>query len=164
MDRPTPCPPPAADAEQLRRWLRDRLDLLDPADRILLELVGTGERSLRQTARLLGRDPGSTARRYRQLWKRLTDPAVALLIDADLGLTAIERRIALGHLLCGRRIGQLARREGVSPNRVRDALAAARGAVRAHRQLGGSTRPRPEPPTGLAGANPPGTRRHVAGP
>lgn len=146
----------AARVEVLERWLRDRLDLLDPVDRLLLELVGSGDRSLRQTARLLGRDPGSTARRYRRLWKRLTDPTVALLVEVELGLTGWERRIALRHLLCGYRVGELARAEGVSTARVREAIAAAHAAARAHRQLRGTPRPgpSPQPLTGPGNARP----------
>lgn len=124
--------PDVAEPAALRERLRARLERLSPADRVLVELVWSGERSMRQTARLLGRDPGSAARRYRRVWKRLTDPVVTLLMEGDLGLTAWQRRVAIEHVLCGRSMREIARGEGVSVRRVQEAIAFARGAARGH--------------------------------
>jgi hypothetical protein len=119
-------------AEHLRR-LRGRTMLLPPHDKVLLELVSTGEKSLRQVARLLDRDAGHLSRRFRLLWHRLHDDTVTLLSDHAPNLPARTRSIGLDRHLLGLTVSQIAAKHHLTPAEVRQILAFIQG-YRQHAQ------------------------------
>lgn len=81
-------------ADRLRSY-RNRLELLPLEDRMLLELVPTGQRSLRDVARLLTVSPGQLSRRLRALLRRIDHPFVHHLFHKTCPLPPHLRQIGI---------------------------------------------------------------------
>lgn len=119
-------------AEHLRQ-IRPRLDLLPQSDRVLIELVPTGQRSLRDVARFLNVTPGWLSRRVRSLWDRVHHPIVALLVDntASATLAPEVRQVGIEFYLLGLPGTQIAERHHMPQRQVRQMLTFVRGWAKA---------------------------------
>lgn len=109
--------------------MRPRIDLLEPSDRVLLDLIPTGLRTHREVARLLGIDAGTISRRLRQVLKRLNDPLVGVLLDRNCALPAEARQIGIEHFLMGLTATAIADKHQMHRRRVREQLSYMRGFV-----------------------------------
>ena len=113
--RPGPRAANLEPAEEL--W--ERISLLHPADRILLELYFRARASYRQIGRIVNRPPGSVNRAIRRLGRRLHDPLVLTLLHPDCPLDPVYRQIGVEHFLSGLPVPQLARQHDLPAARVR---------------------------------------------
>ena len=110
---------PAAAQMEPSDDLWERISLLQPDDRILLELYFRARATYRQIGRIVDRPPGSVNRAIRRLGKRLHDPLVLTLLHPDCPLDPVYRQIGVEHFLVGRVVPQLAREHGLPAARVR---------------------------------------------
>lgn len=116
--------PRGQDVQAHVAMLRERLALLPPRDRVLIELVPTGQRSLREVARMIDADPGTLSRRLRVLWGRLHHPLVSHLFDrqASAGLPSEHRQVGIERHLLGMHLCDIADKHRMSPRDVRTLL------------------------------------------
>src|SRR4051794_38433568 len=96
-------------AQPLRRpaafdLLKERIELLDRDDQILLELTLSTNVSQRRIAEMLGVEPGTVTRRLQRLSRRLRDPLVVRLLDPRCPLGPDYRQIGVEHFLAGRSV------------------------------------------------------------
>src|SRR5207247_1087341 len=84
-----------------------RAALLPPHDRLLIELLQRNA-SRRQIADILKVPPGTVCRRIQRLGRRLHDPIVIALLDANCPLEPHIRQIGVERLLLALSIRQLA--------------------------------------------------------
>ena len=107
--------------------LRDRVQLLDEDDRILVELSGDLRASHRQIAQLMKLDVGTVSRRLRRIGGRIHSPLVARLLDSSTcPLGPNYRQIGVQHFLTGKTFARIAAENGTSIAFVREAIAAVR--------------------------------------
>ena len=99
--------------------LRERIDLLKPNDRLLIELALSGNHSHRRIAELLEIEPGSVSRRVRRVARRLHEPVVRRLMEERCPLPAEYRQIGVEHFLTGMSTKELAEKHGVAAGQVR---------------------------------------------
>ena len=107
--------------------LRERIDLLPPSDRLLVELVMSGAVSRKRAAELLGVEPGTVTRRLRRISARLHDPIVRELMMDRCPLAADYRQIGVEHFLTGLSAEKLGHRHGIRASEVRRMLQFVRG-------------------------------------
>lgn len=112
------------------REMKPQLEMLPARDRILLELVPSGERSVREVARLLGVNPGWLSRRYRVMLRRLGDPMVGVVMARGCTLPMELREMAVERWLLGMTTGAIAEKHRVVRTRVTEGLAFVRGYAR----------------------------------
>jgi len=110
--------------------IRPQIGLLPSADRVLLELVPTGDRSVREVARLLGVNPGWLSRRYHAILRRVQDPQVAAVLSPACDLPVELRQIAIERWLLGTKTSVIADRHKLSRARVDESLAFLNGYLR----------------------------------
>ena len=84
-----------------RPGLRQRIDLLKPQDRLLVELAINADLTRRRIAELLKLPPGTVTRRINKLSARLHDPTVGRLLDPRCPLSPQQRQIGVEHFLTG---------------------------------------------------------------
>jgi DNA-directed RNA polymerase specialized sigma24 family protein len=111
-------------AQPLRRpaafdLLKERIELLDRDDQILLELTLSTNVSQRRIAEMLGVEPGTVTRRLQRLSRRLHDPLVVRLLDPRCPLGPDYRQIGVEHFLAGRSVADIAQRLGRTRASVR---------------------------------------------
>lgn len=111
--------------------LRSRIDLLSPSDRVLMELVPTGMRSIRQVARMLNENPGALSRRMRLLWQRLNHPMITHLMSGSCLLPSEYRQIGVERYMLGMSFRQIAEKHRMSPTDTKKMLAYLRGYAKA---------------------------------
>jgi DNA-directed RNA polymerase specialized sigma24 family protein len=99
--------------------LWERIALLRPDDRTLLELSLRAGASYRVIGRALKRSPGSVSRAIRRLGRRLHDPLVVGLLHRDCPLDPVYRQIAVEHFLTGLSVPELSRKHERSIPEVR---------------------------------------------
>ena len=111
----------AADAQTS---LRQRIALLLPADKSLVQLVLHEGASQRQIARLMKCTPGSVSRRLVRLRNRLHDPRVVALLHPDCPLEPDDRQLGVERILQGRTVRELAETHALTHAEVRRRLLA----------------------------------------
>jgi hypothetical protein len=107
--------------------LLERASVLEPRDRLLLELTFKRNLTVREIARILERPAGTVSRRLHRLCKRLRDPLVAALIDARCPLTPEYRILAIEYFAQGRLIADLEDRHQIPRGKIRAMLHFVRG-------------------------------------
>jgi DNA-directed RNA polymerase specialized sigma24 family protein len=107
--------------------LRERIDLLRPNDRLLLELTMRGNYSRRRIGKVLNLEPGSVSRRLRRLIGRLNDPLVSRLLDSRCPLPPDYRQIGVEHFLSGWSTTELAGKHGMTVIQMRQIVQYLRG-------------------------------------
>ena len=110
---------PASDSQGS---LRQRIALLEPADRSLVELVLHEGASHRQIARLMNCSPGVVSRRLVRLRNRLHDPRVVALLHPDCPLEPDYRQLGVERILLDRSVRGLAEAHGLTGPDVRRRL------------------------------------------
>src|SRR4051812_1823087 len=106
--------------------LRDRMELLEHDDQILLDLALNTSATQRRIAEMLGVEPGTVSRRLQRIGQRVNDPIVTRLLDPHCPLGPDYRQIGVEHFLAGRSIATIAQRLGRSRDSVRQTLASVR--------------------------------------
>ncbi|MDW8263353.1 MAG: hypothetical protein RMJ35_12570 [Phycisphaerales bacterium] len=112
-ERPDPRPSSA---------LHQRLALLPPDDRLLMQLVLVDRLSIRRAASVLSLCPGTACRRVRRLRGRLEQPLVSALLSRTTDLPEDLRLLAIDHFLRRRRLRELAAETGKTTRQVKAAL------------------------------------------
>jgi hypothetical protein len=107
--------------------LRERINLLEPKDRLLVEMVLSGAVSRRRAGALLNMPTGTVSRRVQRICARLHDPIVRELMDPHCNLAADHRQIGVEHFLGGLTTHQLARKHDMNPADVRGMIEYVRG-------------------------------------
>ena len=107
--------------------LREKIDLLEPQDRLLVELVFSGSVSRRRAGELLKMEPGTVSRKLRRIGARLHDPIVRELLEPHCNLAADYRQIGVEHFLTGLSSQELARKHGMRAAEVRKMIEYVRG-------------------------------------
>ena len=107
--------------------LRDRIDLLLPNDRILIELVLSGAVTRARAAELLGVPAGTVSRRVKRVSERLYNPIVGALMEPRCPLSPDYRQVGVEHFLTGLTLGALAAKHGIGPREVRRRIEFVRG-------------------------------------
>lgn len=110
--------------------LKARVQLLDPPDRVLMELVPTGMRSIRQVARMLDANPGTLSRRMRTVWRRINHPLVNHLMGRQCVLSAEYRQLGIERYMLGMSAQVIAERHRMKASDVRRILEYLRGYAR----------------------------------
>lgn len=110
-----------------QRELRRRIRLLEPHDRMLIEVALDRTMSRRQLGTMLGMAPGSVSRRVRRIINRLRDPLVISLTDPDCPLSREHLQIALEYFLLDKPVIQLARARNAPQHQIRAMLDYVRG-------------------------------------
>lgn len=104
-----------------------RARALGPDDRLVIELAFGKNLSVRQIALILKRPPGTISRTLNRLCKRLRDPIVAALLEADCPFSPQFKRIAMEYFAQGMRMRDIGRRHQKTRLQVRAILAFVRG-------------------------------------
>jgi DNA-directed RNA polymerase specialized sigma24 family protein len=115
------------DLSDNQRELIARAKLLEPDDRMIVELTIAGRLSRRRIAELLDTDPGSVSRRFYRLVKRLNDPICSALARPRSGLREEYRQLAIGHFIQGHSAEQLATRHQLPGTHVRRVISFVNG-------------------------------------
>ena len=105
----------------------DALELLDPDDRMLLELSVSLGRSTGFVAKYLGWKPSRVRRRLAHFRRAIALPVVVMALEARTPMTERCRQVALRHLLRGESIARIARRLRMCPRSVSRHLAYLKG-------------------------------------
>ena len=116
--------------QSILRRMAPRLAHLQPRDRVLLELVPTGQRSIREVSRMLGVNPGALSRRFRSVSGRMQDPLVAMLLDPCCALPKEHRQVGLAYFLTGLSAKAIARKYQMQRDSVRKIVSFLRGYAR----------------------------------
>src|SRR5688500_6087716 len=107
--------------------LRDRVQLLEQEDKILVELSADLRASHRQIAQLMQLGVGTVSRRLRRIGAPIHSPLVARLLDSSTcPLGPNYRQIGVQHFLTGKTFARIAAENGTSVAFVREAIAAVR--------------------------------------
>lgn len=101
------------------RAMRDRIALLDLKDRMLLDLVPTGQRSLREVARLMEVSPGQLSRRLRALLRRIDHPFVHHLFHKSCLLHPALRQVGIEYYLLDMTLRAIADKHQMSERETR---------------------------------------------
>ena len=104
-----------------------RAGMLQPDDRILVELALKKRLTNLQLSQLLSVDAGTVSRRLHRIVNRLHDPVVVALIRPDCPLPPDYRQVALEHLLHGMTLRQIADRHLMRASQVRRMIEHVRG-------------------------------------
>src|SRR5689334_15125222 len=96
-----------------------RARALGPDDRLLIELAFGKNLSVRQIAVILKRPAGTVSRTLNRLRKRLRDPIVAALLEADCPFSPQFKRIAMEYFAQSMRMRDIGRRHGMTRPQVR---------------------------------------------
>ncbi len=107
--------------------LFQRVALLPPRDRAIIELTLTAKLSRGRIARALGMAGGQVSRRVRALYARLHDPLVIALFDERCPLAPEYRQLGIEHFLLAQPAERLADKHRMSPMQVRRILTFIRG-------------------------------------
>ena len=99
--------------------LRQRVELLLPAERALAELVMSGQATHRQIASLLQCTPGTVSRLIRRLANRLHDPRVIALLHPECPLDPEYRQVGVERFLQGKSVKEIAAGHDLSAAEVR---------------------------------------------
>src|SRR5687768_11029625 len=99
--------------------IRQRIALLQPADRTVAELVLRDGATHRQIATLLKVTPGQVSRWVRRISNRLHDPRVTALLHPDCPLEPEHRQVGVERLLQDKSVKQLAAEHACSAAEIR---------------------------------------------
>lgn len=107
--------------------LRQRIELLLPDDRLLVELIMGGTISRRQAAQLMKLGTGTVTRRMQRIGARLHDPIVRHLMEPKCPLPPDYRQIGVEHFLAGLSSKKLAAKHGITSGEVSRMIEYVRG-------------------------------------
>jgi hypothetical protein len=122
---------PVVETRQTRRGmspaLLQRVKMLPPRDRAIIELTLSAKLSRTHVGRALGMAPGQVSRRVRVLYGRLHDPIVLALVDDRCPLAPEYRQLGIEHFLLAQSTTQLADAHRIPAGQVRRMLTFMRG-------------------------------------
>jgi DNA-directed RNA polymerase specialized sigma subunit len=102
--------------------LCNRLWLLTPADRMIMQMYLDQRASVRQLAQLTGTSPSTVARRIKRLSERLLRNRYLSCLADSQNFTELQRRIARQYFFEGSSIRQIAQHNGLSFYRTRQII------------------------------------------
>lgn len=107
--------------------LEERARFLPPGEKTLVSLYLRGQLHNRQMAHLLQINPSTLCRRVKRWLIRLSDPVVAAVIERPMGLSDLQRQIALGYFLFRKPRKKLAAEFDLTPFEIAQTIAYVRG-------------------------------------
>ena len=113
----------------------NRLELLWPEDRELLETHLVKGVSLRTLSRLTGQDRRGLSRRAKALVRGLSRPEYMVVLSQRRRLSRTELEVAYEHFVRGTSIAEIARRQGWGWRRTRNLCGRLEGHVRTQARL-----------------------------
>ena len=103
--------------------LLERAKLLDADDRLLLESTFVHNLSLRQIARLAGRNAGALSRTVKRLIRQLNHPTALAMLDVRCPLAQPLKQIGVERFLIGMTARQIAEKHEMPLRAVRKSIA-----------------------------------------